>query len=346
MKALFIGGTGNISLDITRLLAEQYADTWEVTLLNRGNHTEEIPDGVRLLKGDISDEAAVARLIEGMYFDVVANFINFTPDQIQRDLRLFAGKTGQYIFISSASAYQKPPVDPVITESTPLSNPYWQYSRDKIACEDCLTEEMRRSGFPFTIVRPSHTYSDKKIPVAIHGQRGSWQTVQRILDGKPVLVPGDGNSLWTLTHTTDFAKAFVGLMGNPHAIGHAVHITSDESLTWNEIYAALGRALGREVKTFHLSTDLITACDPSFEGALCGDKSNTVLFDNRKIKHLVPGFTATMRYDQGVRRAVAYHLAHPEAQTPDPEFDAWCDAMYEAFCRFPGLVKETLAKKT
>ena len=338
MKALFIGGTGNISLDITRLLAKNYSDTWELYLLNRGNHTEEIPAGVHLLRGDIGDEAGVAKLLDGMHFDVVANFINFTADQIERDIRLFSGKTDQYIFISSASAYQKPPVHPVITESTPLCNPFWQYSRDKIACEDRLTEEMRRNGFPFTIVRPSHTYSDKKISVCIHGKKGSWQTVRRILEGKPVLVPGDGNSLWTLTHSEDFARAFVGLMGNVHAIGQAVHITSDESLTWNQIYDALGRALGKEVKKFHLSTDLLVACDPEFEGALFGDKSNTVIFDNQKLKQLVPGFHAEIRFDQGIRRAVEYALTHPELQTPDEEFDAWCDALYEAFCEFPQRV--------
>lgn len=230
MKALFIGGTGTISMAITRMLAGN--PDWEFYLLNRGNRIEQIPQGVHVIQSDIQDEASVAEKLSGMQFDVVADFIAFVPEHIERDIRLFAGKTKQYIFISSASAYQKPLSDFRITESTPLCNPYWQYSRDKIACEERLMREYRENGFPVTIVRPSHTYGDTSVPVALHGAGGSWQVIRRMMEGKPVIIPGDGSSLWTLTHNTDFAKGFVGLMGNAHALGEAVQITSDESLIW------------------------------------------------------------------------------------------------------------------
>lgn len=342
MKALFIGGTGTISGNITRLLAEEFQEEWELYLLNRGQRETEAPQGVHLILGDINEEEKVARRLEGMHFDVVANFINFVPEQVERDIRLFAGKTDQYIFISSASAYQKPPARYIVSEATSLSNPFWQYSREKIACEERLLQEFRETGFPVTIVRPSHTYDDRKVPVSFHGKNGSWQTLDRILKGKEVIVPGDGNSLWTLTHSQDFARGFVGLMGNLHALGEAVQITSDESLTWNQIYAAMGRALNKEVKITHISTDLLTAVDPGLCGPLYGDKSNTVVFDNTKLKQLVPGFCAKLRYDQGVRRAVNYLLSHPEAQTPDKEFDQWCDVVLEEYHRTADRIRERL----
>lgn len=329
MKALFIGGTGTISLAITKRIAQN--PDWELCLLNRGNRTEEVPEPVHLIEADIQDEASVAEKLADMHFDVVADFIAFVPEHIERDIRLFAGKVKQYFFISSASAYQKPLSDFRITESTPLCNPYWQYSRDKIACEERLIREYRDHGFPVTIVRPSHTYGDTSVPVALHGAEGSWQVIRRMMDGKPVIVPGDGSSLWTLTHNSDFAKGFVGLMGNPHAIGEAVQITSEESLTWNQIYQIIGEALGVTPKLIHIATDFLTACDPQMKGGLLGDKSNTVYFDNQKLKRLVPGFQATVRFDQGVRRTLRYIQGRPEYQTEDPVFDHWCDDVIKAY---------------
>ncbi len=272
----------------------------------------------------------MARLIGDMTFDVVADFIAFVPQQIERDIRLFTGKTSQFIFISSASAYQKPLSHYRITESTPLANPYWEYSRNKIACEERLMEEYRQKGFPITIVRPSHTYDERSVPLAVHGRKGSWQVIDRIIKGKPVIIHGDGSSLWTLTHNTDFAKAFVGIMANPAAIGEAIHITSDESLTWDAIYDSIGRALGVTVKKVHVATDFLIACDPGLTGSLLGDKTHTVVFDNSKIKRLVPGFTATMRFDQGVRLCIDYLLSHPELQVADDEFDLFCDRIIAA----------------
>ncbi len=322
-KALLIGGTGVISLSVTRRLLQ--SSEWDVTVLNRGTHPELLPKGAKLLCCDIADEAAAVQALSGQYYDCVAQFINFTPEQAQRDVRLFSGKTAQYIFISSASAYRKPMPSPWITESTALCNPYWQYSRDKIACERILFDAFVQSGFPVTVVRPSHTYDCRKIPVQLHGKIGSWQVAERIRQGKPVVVAGDGTSLWTLTHSRDFAKGFVGLMANPAAIGEAVHITSDESIPWNEIYRSLGRALGREPIFCHVASDAIIRRDPAQEGPLLGDKSNSVLFDNHKLKRLVPGFCAETRIESGLRESVEYALAHAELMQPDPAFDAWCD---------------------
>ena len=328
MKALFIGGTGTISTAITELAARQGI---ELTLLNRGRTACELPENVRVMHADINNEAEAAKALEGESFDVVADFIGFTPDQVQRDIRLFSGRTNQYIYIRSASAYQKPCSHYLISESTPMANPYWTYSQNKIISENILLDEYRNNGFPVTIVRPSHTYGDCSVPVAIHGAQGSWQVLARMLEGKPVIVHGDGLSLWTFTHNTDFARGFYGLMGNPHAIGEAVHITSDETLTWNAAFAAIGRALGVEPILQHISSDLLSALRPELLGTLLGDKANSVIFDNSKIKRLVPGFFATMRFDEGVRRTVEYVRSHPECQKADPEFDAWCDRVIKAY---------------
>ena len=236
------------------------------------------------------------------------------------------------MYISSASAYQKPAASPFITESTPLANPHWQYSRDKIACEEFLMEKYRTEGFPVTIIRPSHTYDDRRVPLAIQGKKGSWQVLKRMLEGKPVILHGDGTSQWTLTHNTDFAKGFCGLMGNPHALGNAFQITSDETLTWRQIYQAIGDALGVEPKMYFVPSDFLDAVAPDYdlEGELLGDKSWTVIFDNSKLKRAVPGFCATTRFDQGVRRTIDNILAHPGLQEPDPAFDAWCDRVIAA----------------
>ncbi|SFJ21641.1 Nucleoside-diphosphate-sugar epimerase [Paenibacillus sp. UNC496MF] len=328
MKALFIGGTGIISSAITRQLA---ANGCELYVLNRGNRNAALPDNVKVLQADINDEARVAELIRELEFDVVADFIAFVPEQLERDYRLFQGKTKQFIFISSASAYQKPLSDYRVSESTPLANPYWEYSRNKIACEDYLMKRYREQGFPVTIVRPSHTYDERSVPLGVHGRNGSWQVAKRMLANKPVLIHGDGTSLWTMTHNRDFAKGFIGLMGNRRAIGEAVQITSDETLTWNQIYEAIADALGVKLQAVHVSSEFLAACSrEDFTGGLIGDKANSVAFDNAKLKRLVPEFVATTRFDQGVRETVAHILAHPELQKEDPEFDAWCDKVIDA----------------
>lgn len=325
MKALFIGGTGTISTEVTRLAMLR---GWDLTLINRGNRP--VPQGVHSLVLDITDEPAAAKALEGERFDVVADFIVFTPEQARRDIRLFAGRTDQYIFISSASAYQKPPRDYVITESTPLCNPYWDYSRSKADCEQALMDAYREEGFPVTIVRPSHTYCERSIPVPVHGEKGSYEVLRRMLAGKRVIVPGDGTSLWTLTHARDFAKAFVGLMGHHKAIGEAFSITSDEQLTWNQALECAGRAMGVRTALYHISTDFLVACRPDLRGPLLGDKSNSVVFDCAKVKRLAPDFVCTTPYDLGVQEAWRYISAHPECQTPDPAFDSWCDRVIEA----------------
>jgi len=328
MKALFIGGTGTISSAITRQLAEQGC---ELYLLNRGTRSESLPANVNIIQADINDEAKVKQLIHDMEFDVVADFIAFQPVQLERDYRLFAGKTKQFMFISSASAYQKPLSDYRITEGTPLANPYWEYSRNKIACEDYLLKQYRDHGFPITIIRPSHTYDERSIPLGVHGGNGSWQVAKRMLENKPVIIHGDGTSLWTMTHNSDFAKGFIGLMGNVHAIGESVQITSDESLTWNQIYETIADALGVKLRAVHVSSAFLAASSKQdYRGGLIGDKANTVVFDNSKLKRLVPGFTATVRFDQGIKQTIAHILANPALQKEDPEFDVWCDKVIQA----------------
>lgn len=328
MKILFIGGTGTISMAISKLLLSQGHTLY---LLNRGNQNIGLSGNLVELKADINDEAAVSKLIHNLTFDAVADFIAFHPQQLERDYRLFECRTKQFIYISSASAYQKPLSDFRITEGTPLANPYWEYSRNKIAGEEYLMRLYRETGFPVTIVRPSHTYSERSVPLGVHGANGSYSVLKRMLEGKPVIIHGDGTSLWTLTHNSDFAKGFAGLIGNIHAIGEAVQITSDESLTWNQIYQIIADALGVKLNAIHVSSEFLAACGPyDFTGSLIGDKANTVVFDNSKLKRLVPGFTATVRADQGIRDTVAYVLSHPECQREDPDFDDWCDKVARA----------------
>ena len=328
MKVLFIGGTGTISMAISRLLLSQGHTLY---LLNRGSRNTGLSGDLIELKADINDEAAVAALISDLKFDVVADFIAFVPEQLERDYRLFREKTKQFIYISSASAYQKPLSDYRINEGTPLANPYWEYSRNKIAGEEYLMKLYREEGFPVTIVRPSHTYDERSIPLGAHGEKGSFSVIKRMLEGQPVIIHGDGTSLWTITHNSDFAKGFVGLMGNIHAIGEAVQITSDESVTWNQIYQIIADALHVKLNAVHVASEFLDACsDYDFAGSLLGDKANTVVFDNSKLKRLVPGFTATVRADQGIRSTIEYVLSHPECQVEDPEFDDWCDRVIEA----------------
>lgn len=325
-----IGGTGTISSAITRQLAASGHDLW---LLNRGHRKDEVPTGIRQIIADVDDTDEVLRQIGDAQFDAVCEFIGFLPSQVERDIRLFKGRTRQYVYISSASAYNKPAANHVITEGTTLANPYWEYSRNKIACEELLLKVYREEGFPVTIVRPSHTYCERAVPVSVHGLKGSWQVLKRMLEGKPVIVHGDGSSLWTLTWNEDFASGFIGLLGNPKAIGEAFQIMSDEQLTWNQIYECVARALHVTPRLYHVSSDFLAATSPKawdFTGNLLGDKAVTVVFDCSKLKRVVPGFQAVTRFDEGVRRCVDHILAHPELQVEDPDFDAWCDRVIEA----------------
>ncbi|MBR6295868.1 MAG: SDR family oxidoreductase [Treponema sp.] len=326
-KALFIGGTGTISSAIVRELSKR--DEWEVWLLNRGNRAGEVPANVHQIICDISNEDEARQKLSGMSFDVVSEFIGFVPEQVERDYRLFKGKTKQYIYISSASAYNKPAASHVITEGTTLSNPHWEYSRNKIACEEFLMKKYREEGFPVTIVRPSHTYDERNVPLGVHGKNGFYQVIKRMKEGKPVLIQGDGTSLWTVTFNKDFATGYIGLMQNQHAIGEAFQITGDEVLSWNQIYQTIADALGVKLNAYHVASDFLSSVGDKygfdFEGSLTGDKSVSVVFDNSKLKRLVPQMTTTVPFNQGVRIALDYVLSHPECQKEDPEFDAWCD---------------------
>ena len=329
MKVLFIGGTGIISMAITKLLSTK--ENFELYLLNRGNRNTDLPPNVKIIQGDINNDKDIAAKFKDLTFDAVCNFIAFVPEQVERDYNLFKNKTKQYMFISSASAYQKPLSNYIITEGTPVSNPYWEYSRNKIACEEFLMKKYREEKFPITIIRPSHTYDERSVPLGVHGKNGSWQVIKRILEGKPVIIHGDGTSLWTMTHNSDFAKAFVGLIGNIHALGEIFHITSDESLTWNQIYQSIANALGVELKACHVSSEFLHEVGPSYDflGGLVGDKANSVVFDNSKVKRAVPGFYATKRFDEGVKETIDFLLKHKEYQKEDPEFDKWCDKVIE-----------------
>ncbi len=329
MRALFIGGTGTISMAITRLIAQD--PEWELFLLNRGNRTAELPANVKSIVADINDEKAASEALKGMEFDVVCDFICFHKEQIERDFRLFNGKTRQFMVISSASAYQKPLSSPYVSEATPLANPYWKYSREKIEIEEYLIQQYRENGFPITIVRPSHTYDERSMPLGVHGKKGSYQVIKRMLEGKPVIIHGDGTSLWTMTHNSDFAKGFVGLMGNPHALGESFQITSDETLTWNQIYQSIAAALHVELKPYYISSAfLVDVSDYDFTGSLIGDKANSAIFCNEKLKRAVPGLQMNVRFEQGIRKTIKHILAHPELQVEDPEFDAWCDKVINA----------------
>ena len=325
MKALFIGGTGTISTAISEKLINDGHELW---LINRGNHNDTLPEGAHILTADVNDEAHVAELIKDMNFDVVADFIAFVPEQLERDYRLFKGKTKQFIFISTATVYQKPGHNYLITEGTSLCNQEWGYSRNKIKCEEYLMKLYRDEHFPVTIVRPSHTYSQRTLPNGVQGKNGTYQTIRRMLAGKPILMHGDGNAFWTLTFNRDFAVGFVGLMGNPHAIGEAVHITSDEVLTWNQIYQIMADALGVEFKPYYVASEFLYKAAEWNDGVIF-DKTLTLIFDKSKLKRLVPEFKATTRWDQGFRIAMEYLNAHPEYQTEDPEFDEWCDKVIE-----------------
>jgi nucleoside-diphosphate-sugar epimerase len=323
MRVLLLGGTGVISSACSRLAVSRGIDLY---LLNRGQTERPIPEGAHILHGDIRDRASVERTLGDSTFDVVASFINFTPEHVEADIELFRDRTGQYILISSASAYQKPLSSLPITESTPLDNPFWAYSRAKIACEERLMQAYREHKFPVTIVRPSHTYDRTKVPLL-----GHYTDIDRMRKGKKVIVHGDGTSLWVLTHHEDFAKGFVGLLGNHHAIGHAFHITSDEVLTWNQIYTILAHAAGVEPQIVHVPSDLIAAFDPEVGASLLGDKAHSVIFDNSKIKRLVPDFAATIPFSQGAKEIVAWFDADPARQVVDEQASSLIDKIIAAY---------------
>lgn len=331
MRALFIGGTGTISMGIVKRLSQD--PLWEVYVLNRGNRKSELPASVKQITADINDEADVLSKLQGLRFDVVSDFIAFDVDAVERDYRLFSGKTGQYIFVSSASAYNKPAASHVITEGTTLANPYWEYSRKKIECEEFLLEKYRKEGFPVTIIRPSHTYDERNIPLGVHGNKGFYQVIKRMQEGKPVIIQGDGSSLWAVTFNSDFAVGFTGLMGNRHAIGEAFQITGDEILSWDQIYETIADALGVELKPYHVSSDFLSAVGEKygydFKGNLLGDKAVSVVFDNSKLKRLVPQMTTNVPFHKGVRIALDHVLSHSDAYEEDPEFDAFCDNVIE-----------------
>lgn len=335
MKVLFIGGTGIISTASTRLASERGMD---VTLLRRGNRAADLPKDVRTITADIADEAEVAQALGRQSFDAVVDWRAYTPDDIERDIRLFRGRTTQFVFISSASAYQKPVGHYLITESTPLANPYWQYSRDKIACEEFLMKAYREEGFPITIVRPSLTYGDTQIPLAVNSWPKSYTIVHRMRRKKKVIVPGDGTSLWVITHNSDFAKGLVGLLGHRQAIGDAFHITSDEVMCWDQFYRLTAEAAGVEAQIVHMPSDFLAAVNPEKLGSLVGDKSVSVVFDNSKIKRFVPGYCATTPFREGIRRTMAWFDADPARQVIDDHANARWDKLIAAWERATGEI--------
>ena len=325
MRVLFIGGTGFISTAVSRLVVERGI---ELTLLNRGK-TATVAADVEHIIADMEQPASVRAALGDQQFDVVVNWIAYTAADIERDLELFRGRTKQYIFISSASAYQKPATFYRISESTPLYNPFWQYSRDKIACEDRLLRAYREEGFPITIVRPSLTY-EPNFPIALGGW-GCYTLAHRLLNGKPIIVHGDGTSLWVVTHAEDFGRGFIGLLGNDQAIGHAFHITSDEVLTWNQIYQTIADGLGVEAKIVHIASDFIAQVAPDLAGGLLGDKSWSAVFDNSKIKAFVPGFEAVIPFRTGIRRTLAWFAADPKRQRVDDAVNDQLDQILAAY---------------
>jgi nucleoside-diphosphate-sugar epimerase len=328
MKILFLGGTGIISTACTQLAI---ARGFEVTLLNRSRR-DAIP-GARTLVADINEPAA-ANALGHERWDAVIDFIAFDAAAIEQRLALFRGRTGQYVFISTASAYQKPLAHHVITESTPLANPYWDYSQKKIAAEERLMRAYREEAFPITIVRPSLTYGDSVVPLVLNSWMQSYTAVARLRAGKPVVVPGDGLSLWTITHNSDFAKGLVGLLGHPGAIGHAFHITSDEALTWNQLFQQVAAAAGApEPRLVHIASDFIIACYPETTGTLLGDKSHSAIFDNAKIKRLVPDYVATTRFRNGIAQTLRWFDADPKRRTIDAAVDQRYDRLIAAYER-------------
>ncbi len=317
MKVLFIGGTGIISSACSDIAVKS---GFELYLLNRGESKREVPESAQLLHGDIRHQDTVQKALGSMNFDVVVDWIAFAPEHIETDIELFRGRTNQYVFISSASAYQTPPVNLPVTESTPLANPFWQYSRDKIACEERLLKAYREEQFPMTIIRPSHTYDQTMLPL-----KGRYTAIDRMRKGKKVIVQGDGTSLWVLTHNRDFAKGFVGLLGNSRAIGETFHITSDELLTWNQIYELAARAAGATAQIVHIPSDVIAKYDAEGGAELLGDKAHSMIFDNTKIKRIVPDFAATIPFSRGIEEIIGWFDADPARQIVDEHLNQLID---------------------
>jgi len=324
LRVLFIGGSGVISSACAREAVNAGIDLY---VLNRGQSTTRpLPDGVAELRADVRNPEAVRDAIGGLDFDSVVDWVAFTAEHVRSDIDVFRGRTGQYVFISSASAYQTPPARLPVTESTPLRNPFWQYSRDKIACEDLLVREYRENNFPATIVRPSHTYDATKTVLS-----GGWTALARMLAGKPVIVHGDGTSLWTVTHNTDFARGFVPLLAHPRTLGEAFQITSDDVLTWDQIAHALAAALGVTARLVHVPSDAIAAADPGWGAGLLGDKAHSMVFDNSKLRSVVPGWRAVIPFERGAREIADWYLADPARQVPDERLDALMDKLAADF---------------
>ncbi|WP_369056204.1 SDR family oxidoreductase [Kineococcus terrestris] len=323
LRTLFIGGSGIIS---SACVAEAVERGHEVTVLNRGSGRRDLPEAVERVVADVRDPASVREALGDREFDAVADFVAFTPEHVRTDLELFEGRTGQYVFISSASAYQTPPARLPITESTPLRNPFWQYSRDKAACEDLLVHAYRDRGFPATVVRPSHTYDRTLVPLD-----GGWSAVERMRRGQEVVVHGDGSSLWTLTHHTDFARAFVPLLGHPRTLGEAFHITSDDVLTWDQVAHALAAAAGVEARIVHVPSEQIAAADPERGASLLGDKTHSAVFDNSKVRSVVPGWTATVPFERGAREIVDWYDADPARRVVDEDWNSLVDDLVARF---------------
>jgi nucleoside-diphosphate-sugar epimerase len=327
MKVLFVGGTGLISSACSRLAVERGL---ELFVLNRGSDPDRAR-GATSLVADLHDEAATRRVLAGRRFDVVVDWIAYTVEDVERDLRLFRDRADQFIFISSASAYLKPLGDWIIREDTPLANPFWDYSQNKIACEERLMRAYREDGFPVTTVRPSLTYGNTQVPLSVNSWERPFTAIARMRAGKPLIVPGDGTALWTITHSSDFAQGFVGLLGRRGAIGHAFNIMSDEVLTWDEIYRQTAAAAGVEARIVHIASDFIAACLPEWSGTLLGDKSGSAVFDTTKIKRFVPDFRAVTPYAEGIRRTVAWFDADPARQQVDAEMDTRWDRLIAAY---------------
>ncbi len=326
MRVLFIGGTGNISIAATRMLAKQGID---LTLVNRGQREVALPEGVRQIRADIRDRSATAEALKDEQFDVVVDWVAFVPGHVETDIALFAGRVSHYLFISSATVYERPsPFFPIVEEA-PLGNVHWQYARDKIACEERLRLEHERNGFPATIVRPSYTYGETWLPTALEGQ--DYTVIERMRRGKKIIVPGDGESLWTMTHNSDLARALVGLLGNPAAVGESFHITSDEVLTWNQIIETIAAAAGLAAQIAHIPSDFIAAVAPEEGPGLLGDKSHSLVFDNSKIKRFVPGWEAKVSFAEGVARSMAWFEANPARKAINEERSSKLDRIIEAY---------------
>jgi len=323
MKVLFIGGTGVISSACSKLAVDKGFDLY---LLNRSKTLRSVPESVKILNGDIRDKESVNHILGKMYFDVIVNWIAYTPEHIETDFELFQDRTGQYVFISSASAYQTPPEKLPVTENTPLENPFWKYSQNKIACEQRLLQAHSHNNFPVTIVRPSHTYDRTSIPL-----EGRYTAVARMRSGKKVIVHGDGSSLWVLTHHQDFAKGFVGLLGNSQTIGEAYHITSDELLTWNQIFDHIAEAAGTEAHKVHIPSDVIAKFNPEWGAGLLGDKAHSMIFDNSKIKKIIPNYIATIPFSKGAQEIMEWYDAVPARQVIDYSLDEQMDEIIATY---------------